>query len=130
MLLGSKDMVHLARKVVIDASGSERRRHQRVPVTTLCKIRDKRNLLYAAGETINISSSGVLLQLRGSRPFAMGDVVEVVIADEESPIVSREQVREAIVRRVSSDRSGHLSVALEFEEGADPDPTFAMALAA
>jgi hypothetical protein len=123
-------MVHLARKVVVDASGSERRRHPRIPTVALCKIRDKRNLLYAAGETINISSSGALLQLRGSRPFTTGDVIEVVIAEEDHPVVSREHVREGIIRRVSSDRSGHLSVAVEFEDGADPDPTFAMALAA
>jgi hypothetical protein len=123
-------MVHLARKVVVDASGHERRRHERTPLTALCKIRDKRNLLYAAGETINISDSGVLLHLRGSRPFAAGDIIEVVIADDDSPVVSRENVREGIIRRVSSDRSGHLSVAIEFEDGADPDPTFAMALAA
>jgi len=123
-------MVHLAKKVVIDASGAERRRHPRIPTTALCKIRDKRNLLYAAGETVNVSSSGVLLQLRGSRPFATGDIIEVVIADDESPVVKRENVREGIVRRISSDRSGHLSVAIEFENGADPDPTFAMALAA
>lgn len=123
-------MVHLARKVVIDASGSERRRHERSPLSALCKIRDKRNLLYAAGETVNISDSGVLLQLRGSRPFATGDIIEVVIAGDEGAVVRRENVREGIVRRVSSDRSGHLAVAVEFEDGADPDPTFAMALAA
>lgn len=123
-------MVHLARKVVIDASGSERRRHHREPMTLLCKVRDKRNLLYAAGETVNISESGALLQLRGSRPFMSGDIIEVVIASEDEPIVSRERVREGIIRRVSADRSGHLSLAIEFEDGADPDPNFAMALAA
>lgn len=123
-------MVHLARKVVIDASGHERRRHERTPFTALCKIRDKRNLLYAAGETVNLSDSGALLQLRGSRPFNEGDLIEIVIAEADQPIVSREQVREGIIRRVSSDRSGHLAVAVEFEDGADPDPTFAMALAA
>jgi len=128
--LRSFNMVHLARKVVVDASGAERRRHPRIPTVALCKIRDKRNLLYAAGETINLSDSGVLLHLRASRPFANGDLIEVVIASDENPIVSREQVRQGIIRRVSPDRSGHLSVAVEFEEGADPDPTFAMALAA
>jgi len=89
-------------------AGLERRRHARIPVCKPVKVRPAGALTYAAGATVNASSSGVLIETPASGRFAPGDEVEVVVAWDDEPVLPRASSIVARVRRINAntDRPG------------------------
>jgi c-di-GMP-binding flagellar brake protein YcgR len=85
------------------AIGIDRRRHQRVPLTRLAKIRPTGTIGYSPAATIDVSASGVLLEARHAERFQVGDEVELVIAWNDQPVVPRAAAVRGRVRRVSAD---------------------------
>lgn len=95
-------------------SENERRRHERNIVVRPCKVRDRRNLLFSAGQTHDVSESGALVKVDSARAFTPGDELEVAIAWNHDPVLAAEGLVRARVRRVTPIDYHHQALALEF----------------
>ena len=93
----------------------DRRRHERNIVVRPCKLRDRRSLLFAAGQTHDVSQGGALVKVDSARPFAPGDEVEVAVAWTNGAVIASEGLVKARVRRVFPIDYHHQAIALEFE---------------
>lgn len=100
----------------------ERRRHTRFSVVRSCKVRDRRTLLFSAGKTSDLSESGALIRVDRTRPFAEGDVLELVISWNGERVLSSEGLLRATVRRVTPIDYHHQAVAVEFEQSMSARP--------
>lgn len=78
----------------------ERRRHVRVAVNQPCKIHDSRSGKYIAGQTQDISSGGLLVELPRVVSFKPGDEVHVGVALKRRQTLLRcnEMIRARVTR--------------------------------
>lgn len=93
----------------------ERRRHNRDIMVRPCKLRDRRSLLFAAGETHDVSPGGAMVRIDSARSFSPGDEVDVAIAWNHDPVLASEGLVRARVRRVLPIDFHHQALALEFD---------------
>jgi hypothetical protein len=105
----------------------ERRRFERTPTVRPCKVRDRRMLLFSAGQTCDVSQGGLLLRVDRARPFAPGDQIDVVVAWSHDALVRGESMTRATVRRVTPMDCHHQAIAIEFESPAQNAVAPAMA---
>lgn len=96
----------------------ERRRFERTPTVRPCKIRDRRMLLFSAGQTCDVSAGGLLLRVDRARPFVAGDKLDVVVAWSHDPLLRGEAMSRATVRRVTPIDCHHQAIAIEFDNPA------------
>ncbi len=93
----------------------ERRRHERNIMVRPCKLRDRRSLLFSAGETHDVSSSGAMLRVDSARSFSPGDEVDLAVAWNHDAILAADGLVRARVRRVIPIDFHHQSLAVEFQ---------------
>ena len=93
---------------------SNRRRNVREVIVRPCKVRDRRSLLFAAGETHDVSGGGAMVRIDSTRQFAPGDELDLAIAWKHEPVLSGEGLRRARVKRVLPIDFHHQALALEF----------------
>lgn len=93
---------------------ADRRRHHRAELTKPAKIRSTSRIAYTPAATVNLSSSGALLETPANHPLSTGDEVEIVIAWNDEPVLHRAAARRATVRRIAPAAPGRVQVALEF----------------
>ncbi|HBS29410.1 MAG TPA: hypothetical protein DEB06_08165 [Phycisphaerales bacterium] len=94
---------------------SDRRKHPRHRVVRLCKVRDRRSLLFSPGQTCDISVGGAMLRVDRTRPFAEGDEIDMIIAWGNDAVLTGDAIVRGVVRRVTPIDHHHQSVAVAFE---------------
>jgi len=97
---------------------AERRRHQRFQIARPCKVHHPVSRRYVAAETLDVAAGGVLLHVDSPRPLAPGDLVEVVVAWDDSVILSTDAQIPAKVLRVIQSAEGGQTVACVFDRAA------------
>jgi hypothetical protein len=105
-------------------SNADRRRDARHILVRACKVRGRRDLLFSAGQTHDVSDSGALVRVERTRQFGPGDELDIVVAWSDEPLLSADATVRARVRRVTPIDHHHQAIALEFIE------TSAVAIAA
>jgi len=96
-------------------SENERREHARHRVVRLCKIRDRRSLLFSPGQTCDISVGGAMLRVDRARPFSVGDEIDMVIAWGNDAVLTGDAVVRGTIKRVTPIDHHHQSVAVRFD---------------
>ncbi len=94
----------------------EQRRHARLPMVRPCKVRDRRTLVYSAGQTSDISVGGALIRVDRARPFGAGDEIDLVVGWSPGVVLSADSVVRGTVRRVTPIDFNHQAIAIEFAE--------------
>lgn len=96
------------------AKDTDRRRHARHRVVRLCKVRDRRTLLFSAGQTCDVSVGGAMIRVDRYRPFAEGDELDVVIAWGNDAVIPGDAMVRAKVKRVTPIDYHHQALAVQF----------------
>lgn len=96
----------------------DRRRHPRRTLVRLCKVRDRRTLLFAAGQTSDISPGGALIRVDRARLFGAGDELDLVVAWGSDAVLPGDSMVRARVKRVTPIDHHHQAIAVEFIERA------------
>lgn len=105
------------------AKENDRRHHPRHRVIRLCKVRDRRTLLFSAGQTCDISVGGAMLRVDRYRPFAEGDELDLVIAWGNDAVIPGDAMVRAKVKRVTPIDYHHQAVAVQFLDHAAQSAT-------
>ncbi len=98
----------------------DRRVAERVDIDRPCKLQRKTASPFDRAKTINLSTSGALIELRTSRPPVAGEEVSVAVAWTKSPVIGRDtlvpaRVIRSIQRPAADWREGQITeVAVEF----------------
>lgn len=77
----------------------DRRLFERTPTTRAAKVFHRAGLAFAPGETRDLSEGGARLDVRSTREFETGDVIDVVIEPKEPGVVRTRSLVEAHVVR-------------------------------
>lgn len=97
----------------------ERRRSYRQPIVRAAKVYDPKGDRYLAGLTLNISSGGALLTVRGGADLPQGAAVEVAVAaSDDQPLIRRSQMIRASVARSEGRYAGSTVIALAYADRA------------
>lgn len=93
---------------------TERRRHTRVECTRPCKLLHPASMRYMAARTLDLSSSGALLELSHHRPLHAGDRVDVLVDWDQRGVVARDTTLEATVVRLGPAENSRQQVGVAF----------------
>ncbi|MEQ8844311.1 MAG: PilZ domain-containing protein [Phycisphaerales bacterium] len=97
----------------------DRRRFRRLPVDRVGKVFVRRALRYLPVRALDVSLGGLLLEVKTDRPLHVGEMIEVIIGDQQSAVVADDDVVEARIAHVRAGADGTQRVGLAFAtEGA------------
>jgi hypothetical protein len=102
---------------------AERRQSDRTPIARPCKLArgEGAPMRFDPGQTVNLSTSGALIEVRSHRPLAVGERIALGVAWGERPLLSADSLTRGRVIRTSPvaadahGKSGVQLVAVEFE---------------
>lgn len=94
---------------------NDRRTAGRIKLQLAAKVRQPDTGRYLPARTINISESGLLLQLPTVRPLPAGTELEVVLAHADQPVLRQSRLRPAVVVR-SHEEAMRTTVALQYQD--------------
>ena len=83
----------------------DRRLFARTPAARAAKVFHRAGMAFAPGETRDLSEGGARLDIRSTREFEPGDVIDLVIEPKEPGVVRTRSLVEAHV--VSAERLDH-----------------------
>jgi c-di-GMP-binding flagellar brake protein YcgR len=97
------------------AAQHDRRRAQRVNLTTSAKLFEYKTYRYRPAQTRDLSTGGTLLEVAGPHHLSPGDRVDVAVALERGqPIIDKAHMMPAVVVRLAGRFEGRTLVAMRF----------------
>jgi len=93
---------------------NERRIADRTDITRPCKLQRRGASPFDSASTINLSTSGALLEIRTARPPAVGEQLAVAVAWTSSPVINSDSLVPARVIRSTPIDANRARVAVEF----------------
>jgi len=94
---------------------TERRSHERMPLSRVCKVYHRPSRRYLAGSTIDVSPGGIAMRLDRRGRVRVGDDIDVAIAWESAGLVRAESMIPGKVVRTVLTPDGAAAVAVRFE---------------
>ncbi len=98
----------------------ERRRHTRWTLERPCKVRRASSITFEPARTVNVAPGGARIVVMGEKSYVIGDRVEMAVAWDSEPVVSRENLLIGRVVRVNLSESGQ-TLAIQFEHAMSLD---------
>jgi hypothetical protein len=93
---------------------TERRRSERRPIVRPAKLYDPRGRRYLSGLTLNVSSHGLLMTVRGGEYLPAGAELRVAVAARESSVLRRDRMARVKVVRNEGRYAGSAVMAVQF----------------
>lgn len=84
----------------LTASHDDRRNHKRFDVARQGKVFRRLTQQFAPITTRNLSFGGALLEVAADRPFVVGEIIDVGVAFNDSPVVNSQNLVHSVVIRV------------------------------
>lgn len=97
---------------------AERRQHDRQTVTKPCKVFHRPSHRYASASTLNVSTTGLLLQIDSPRLFQPGEEVDVVVAWLRTAVLPTDRLVHGRVVRALGLEGDCQTVAIQFDHAA------------
>jgi c-di-GMP-binding flagellar brake protein YcgR len=95
-------------------SGIERRQAARLPIDRPAKVARHSSARYEPATTVNVSTTGALLEVRSARPVAVGERMGVAVAWAQEGLIASTQVLPAMVVRADAISADRQRVAVQF----------------
>ena len=102
--------------------GPNRRGHHRFPLIRASKVYRPSSSTFVPARTVNLSIGGALVEAASTRPFEVGEVVEIGVALRGAALVREPAMVEAVVVRVSPAQGDRQAVALRYLNPHHPAP--------
>ncbi len=98
----------------------ERRRHTRWTLERPCKVRRASSITFEPARTVNVAPGGARVVVLGEKHYVVGDRIEMAVAWDSQPVVSREGLLIGRVVRVMPAEVGQ-ALAIQFEQAMSLD---------
>lgn len=98
----------------------ERRRHTRWTLERPCKVRRASSITFEPARTVNVAPGGARVLVLGEKHYVVGDRIEMAVAWDSEPVVSRDGLLVGRVVRVMPAEVGQ-SLAIQFEQAMSLD---------
>jgi len=95
-------------------ANADRRRDKRFSIARPGKLFRRATQQYAPVTTLNLSSSGALVEIQTTRPLAVGEIIDLGVAFRDAALVSSKSLVQGFVARTRSLADNRQIVAVRY----------------